>query len=258
MTGLSLQIGEASVPLFRMIAWLGLASLLVLGTPLSAAETVQRPVVVVAGILGSKLCTAAGEIVWGSGNSLSNLTRLQLDSDHPETLVPCGLIDKIEVLGPLYSIKAYTALLEHLRTIGFNNSNMFLFDYDWRQSNFDTAERLKKFIQDRRSDGRLPGKFDIIAHSMGGIVTRIYLNENPGIPVNQIIYFGTPFLGSANTLGTLSEGWGSFSNWLAGGMDKIREVTFFSGAPGNASALRCVLLRSECKRLTPRHRHIRC
>jgi pimeloyl-ACP methyl ester carboxylesterase len=120
-----------------------------------------------------------------------------------------------------------------------------LFDYDWRQSNFDTAKKFKKFIDERRNDGRLPGKFDIIAHSMGGIVTRIYLDENPTNAVNKVIYFGTPFLGSGNTLGTLSEGWGSFSNWLAGGMDKIREVTI--SLPGFMELLprydRCCYIR---------------
>jgi pimeloyl-ACP methyl ester carboxylesterase len=215
---------------FRRIVGASLACFVIFATPLPAAETVQRPVVVVPGILGSKLCTTTGEIVWGSGSSLSNFSRLQLNSDSPEALVPCGLIDKIEILGPIYSIKAYTALLAHLKGIGFGGSNLHLFDYDWRQSNFDTAQKLKKFIEDRQRDGRIPGQFDIIAHSMGGIVTRIYLNENPSAPVNKVVYFGTPFLGSASTLGTLSEGWGSFANWIAGGMDTIREVaTSFPG-----------------------------
>src|SRR5215813_8706242 len=204
------------------------AFLIISATSVSAA--VQRPVVVVPGILGSRLCAAADEIVWGSGSSLSKFARLQLNGDKPENLEPCGLIDKIEVLGPLYSIKAYTALLQHLKAIGFEGNNLHLFDYDWRQSNFDTAQKLKKFIEDRRKDGRLPGQFDIIAHSMGGIVTRIYLDKNPDAPVNKVLYFGTPFLGAANTLGTLSEGWGSVANWLTGGMEKIREVvTSFPG-----------------------------
>lgn len=190
------------------------------------AESIQRPLVLIPGILGSKLCGQSGEVVWGTGRSLSNFTRLQLNVSHPEKLEPCGLIDKIEILGPLYSINAYKALLDHLRSIGFiENKNLFLFDYDWRLSNYDNARKLKEFIAARQAEGKLPGRFDIIAHSMGGIVARIYLNENLDNRVNKIIYFGAPFLGAANTLGTLSEGWGSFSNWLAGGMDKIREVT---------------------------------
>src|SRR5262249_18464333 len=37
-------------------------------------------------------------------------------------------------------------------------------------------------------------------------------------------YRGTPFLGSMSTLGTLSEGWGTIPNWLAGGIDTIRRT----------------------------------
>jgi pimeloyl-ACP methyl ester carboxylesterase len=195
-----------------------------------AQGAIQRPVVVVAGILGSKLCTATGEVVWGSGSSLGNLSRLQLNVSSPEPLTPCGLIERIEILGPLYSIKAYTALIDHLKRIGFSGNNVHFFSYDWRLSNFDTAKKFKAFIAERKADGRLPGDFDILAHSMGGIVTRIYLAETPDAPVRKVIYLGTPFLGSANTLGTLSEGWGTFANTLAGGMDTIREVvTSFPG-----------------------------
>jgi pimeloyl-ACP methyl ester carboxylesterase len=190
----------------------------------SAAETVQRPLIIVPGILGSKLCTGSGEVVWGTGRSLSNFTRLQLDGPAPEKLVPCGIIDKVEVFGPIYSIKAYKALLDHLKEIGFNESNLHLFSYDWRMSNFDSANQFKAFIDDRIKDGRIKGKFDIIAHSMGGIVTRIYVDQNKDTPINQVIYMGTPFLGSANTLGTLSEGWGAIQNTIAGGIEKIREV----------------------------------
>jgi pimeloyl-ACP methyl ester carboxylesterase len=238
-------VGMASMSYIRRIIIGSLASFVICTIPLIANATVQRPVVVVPGMLGSKLCTANGEVVWGNGSSLSNLVRLQLNSDSPETLVPCGLIDKIEVLGPIYSIKAYKALLDHLKEMGFDGSNLHLFDYDWRQSNFDIAQKLKTFIEERRNDGRIPGQFDIIAHSMGGTVTRVFLSENPSAPVNKVIYFGTPFLGSASTLSTLSEGWGSFANWLAGGMDKIREVV--TSFPAFVEALprydRCCYIR---------------
>lgn len=189
-----------------------------------ATESVRRPLVVVAGILGSKLCTSSGEVVWGTGSSLQNFARLELGGPSKEALSPCGLIDKVEVFGPFYSIKAYAALLTNLKSFGFDQSNLHLFDYDWRQSNFETAAKFKTFIEERQKDGRLPGKFDILAHSMGGIVTRIYLDKNPDNSVNKVIYFGTPFLGSADTLSTLSEGWGRIANIVAGGMDTIRRV----------------------------------
>ncbi len=199
--------------------------LFVTGSALSK-ETVKHPVVVVPGILGSKLCTKSNAVVWGTKHSLKNFSRLRLDVAKPEKLHACGLIDRVEVLGPLYSIKAYDALLKTLENMGFKeNENLFLFDYDWRQSNFDSAAKLEAFIDQIKRDGKIGSDFDIIAHSMGGIVSRIYLKDNPSSGVKKIFYFGTPFLGSANTLGTLSEGWGGVKNWLAGGQKTIRAVT---------------------------------
>ncbi len=102
------------------------------------------------------------------------------------------------------------------------HKDLFIFDYDWRQSNLDNAKGLEKFISDTFKNGE---KFNIVAHSMGGLVTRLYLeNTKDHLRVNKVIYLGTPFLGSANTLGTLSEGWGTIENWVAGGMNTIRHV----------------------------------
>jgi pimeloyl-ACP methyl ester carboxylesterase len=68
-------------------------------------------------------------------------------------------------------------------------------------------------------------KFDIIAHSMGGLVTRIYMDKFPSAKsLQQVIYLGTPFLGSMNTFGTIKEGWGwPFTN-LAGGQALVTRV----------------------------------
>jgi hypothetical protein len=60
---------------------------------------------------------------------------------------------------------------------------------------------------------------------MGGLVTRIYIDKYPSAKfLHQVIYLGTPFLGSMNTFGTIHEGWGwPFTN-LAGGQDVVTRV----------------------------------
>ena len=190
-----------------------------------AEETVQRPLVIVPGILGSKLCTPSGGIVWGTASSLWNFSRLQLDEEEGRNLRPCGLVEEVQILGPLYSVKAYGPLINSLKEMGFEvGQNLFIFDYDWRRSNIDTANLFKEFISSKKRANEIPDSFDIIAHSMGGIVTRLYLESDSTNKVNKVIYLGTPFLGSANTLGTLSEGWGAIENTMAGGKEKIREV----------------------------------
>lgn len=196
----------------------------------AAAQTrPDRPVVLVPGILGSKLCTASGEVVWGTVKSLWNFDRLELEQSG--RLDPCGLVTEVQVFGPLYSIKAYDSLLKSLQAIGYTlGKDLLIFDYDWRQSNYDTAELLAKFIETNRQAGRISTSFDIISHSMGGIVTRIYLQNNSEHLVHKVIYLATPFLGSGTTFGTLSEGWGTIENAMAGGKERIREVMLsFSG-----------------------------
>jgi hypothetical protein len=94
-----------------------------------------RPVVVVPGILGSKLCKGE-EVVWGGRSSLSNFSRLDLGVPSPEALTPCGLLDQISILGPFWKINAYSSLVERLKSLGYREGQtLFVFDYDWRQTN---------------------------------------------------------------------------------------------------------------------------
>src|SRR5467141_2229061 len=124
------------------------------------------PTILIPGILGSKLCTSTQEVVWGTSRSLSNLTRLELSKSGGEAMHPCGLVEDIQVFGPFYSIKAYTALREALITdFGFRLNtdfkpapdtkgtpriipDLFVFDYDWRLSITENAKKLEKFVTD--------------------------------------------------------------------------------------------------------------
>jgi pimeloyl-ACP methyl ester carboxylesterase len=138
-------------------------------------------------------------------------------------LKPCGLLDKISVLGPFWKIEAYGGLIETLKGLGYEEGlTLFIFTYDWRQSNIDSARLLSELISSINAP-----TVDIVAHSMGGLVSTIYLHNFDGIKrVNKIIFLGTPFLGSMNAFATLSDGWGSFQNMIAGGIDTIRNTAF--------------------------------
>lgn len=192
----------------------------------ATAEQPRNPVIVVPGILGSRLCDQNNTVLWGgtARTTFKTFHRLDLSVEHPEPLHPCGIVTEVQVLGPLYSVDGYEKLVDSLQAFGFTlNKDLYVFDYDWRLSNVDTAQALQRFI-----DAKLPAnqKFSIVAHSMGGIVTRLYLdNTKPNARVEKVIYLGTPFYGSANTLGMLSEGWGPIQNWVAGGIETIRQVS---------------------------------
>ncbi|WP_168797827.1 esterase/lipase family protein [Aliishimia ponticola] len=50
---------------------------------------------------------------------------------------------------------------------------LFVFHYDWRRSNFANALHLNSFITENLPEG----PYDLVAHSMGGLVTRIMLSQ---------------------------------------------------------------------------------
>jgi hypothetical protein len=183
---------------------------------------VERPIIVVPGILGTKLCHNK-EVVWGKTgvDSLRNFSRLDLGVPSPEALTPCGLIENINVIGPFWKIESYSGLLKTLSGFGYEkDKTLFTFPYDWRLSNKDNAKLLADYIKQLGFT-----KIDIVAHSMGGLVTSIYLQKPDAADhVNKVIFLATPFLGSMNVFGMLSNGYGGFENAIAGGMDTIRET----------------------------------
>jgi pimeloyl-ACP methyl ester carboxylesterase len=77
-----------------------------------------------------------------------------------------------------------------------NNPNLFVFYYDWRQSNADAAAALKEYV--RCIQDFYPGTdVDIVAHSQGGLVARRYVLDNPtSHHVKKMITVGTPWLGA--------------------------------------------------------------
>ncbi|MDH3337932.1 MAG: hypothetical protein OER22_05535 [Gammaproteobacteria bacterium] len=198
----------------------------------------QPPVVIIHGALGSRLQDPlTGHEHWpGSlGNlAFSDYRSLRLDID-PETLMP--LPSNLTISGITTSIGGvdfYGRILSTLEEVGgysfaepgtpaeHGEKRYYVFLYDWRQDNVDTVGKLDRFIQNIREDYAEPDlKVDIIAHSMGGMITRYYarygaqdvLDDNE-FPVNQhgaekirrVILLGTPNLGSTGALRTLIRG----------------------------------------------------
>ena len=119
-------------------------------------------------------------------------------------------------------VKEYSSLRDFLHDMGYQSgSTYFEFAYDWRKGNYTTAKALEDFVD---TTPELRGKdFDIVAHSMGGLIAEIYAKEfNQSRRVVRIINLAVPFRGSVNTLSTLTDGWGFGANLIAGGMTTIR------------------------------------
>ncbi len=190
----------------------------------------RNPVIVIPGILGSKLVDSeSGRLVWGAffgggarpqtreGARLAALPmRLGADlEDLRDGVVADGVLErfKIKLVGLPIQMKAYVGILRALGAGGYRDEDLqipgidygddhftcFQFDYDFRRDNVENARRLHEFIlerrayvleEQRRQFGRADEdlKFDVIAHSMGGLILRYFLRYgDAGLPAD-----GTP------------------------------------------------------------------
>ena len=121
---------------------------------------------------------------------------------HIETSVRSdGVLEALELdlAGIPISIQAYAGILSTLGAGGYRDETLglsvidygtdhftcFQFDYDWRQDIPSNAAHLKAFIDEKRADVQrhykekygienAEVKFDIVAHSMGAILTRYF------------------------------------------------------------------------------------
>ncbi len=87
-----------------------------------------------------------------------------------------------------------------------NAPNLFLFAYDWRQDLNVTAQALAEYIlcvQKFFPDGR---QINVIAHSLGNIVTRRYQLLNLTNPIGRFISVSPPWLGAPKILNVLLTG----------------------------------------------------
>lgn len=97
--------------------------------------------------------------------------------------------------------------------------DLFTFPYNWRKSNVETAVLLKQKIDEVKSICACE-KVDLVAHSMGGLVARQYIQSDAyEQDVDQLIFLGTPHLGAPKAYlmwegGEFAEGndfWGEFA-----------------------------------------------
>lgn len=186
----------------------------------------KRPLIFIPGILGSQLKRSTdGSEVWpGLLRTHGGLSLDPADASRYRDVFASG------VIGHVLSTPVYGPLFNRLAEKGYQlNVNLYAFAYDWRLSNADNAEELKKLIERVRANGEV----DLLAHSMGGILAERYILKNDGSHhVAKLITVGTPWLGAPKVINTLETG-EFFEGWsrlimLRGTLKKL--VEFYPGA----------------------------
>jgi len=153
-------------------------------------------------------------------------------SQNKDSLVVKDIIREVE-LPVLPDVEVYKSLIDALIERGYTEAKwddpkaedvFYVFPYDWRRDNVETARLLIQKMADAKAALKRPDlKFDIIAHSMGGLVARyaaMYgssdlpkgnLRPTPtwagAMHINKLLIFGTPNQGSFDTLETMLKGY---------------------------------------------------
>ena len=221
----------------------------------------RNPVILIHGFLGASLVNREnGENIWGNfdiKDSVSQSPEKMHELAHPmelnsplqklqDNIFADKILEevKITLMGLPIHLPAYKELVEILIKGGFQPSHhrmkkhknfhsLFSFAYDWRKDLQQSAAQLHEFILEKRQYiqqkyEELYGlknynvQFDIIAHSMGGLITRYYLRygnkdmpQDGSLPtitwagsehVDRAIIVGTPNAGYLDTFLELLHG----------------------------------------------------
>jgi hypothetical protein len=202
----------------------------------------KAPLIVLPGALGTELVNEkTGKVVWPAVfRTTDDELTLPITSDfsnNRDNLVPGKIIDKIRLSKFVPEVYVYSGLIESLQKFGgykegsWNNppsdgyqDTFYLYPYDWRRDNVETAQRLITDIEKLKSKLNRPDlRFNILCHSMGGLVARyaaMYGKDDlpsDGIEptpnwagakhIGKIFMFGTPNEGSAEAFATLINGY---------------------------------------------------
>lgn len=195
-------------------------------------------VVVLPGIMGSilqkdgkDLWNVSGQAIWQVVRSLGDrLDDLKLEGDDPEGgdlddgVTTTGLITDTHLIPGLWKIDGYDKtsrlIIDNFKVVKGDIyqdpeeqiANFYHFPYDWRRDNRANANILKRLLDKRlktwrESSGNSNAKVILLAHSMGGLISRYYLEVLGGWEDARALFtFGTPYRGSLNAVNVLANG----------------------------------------------------
>lgn len=199
-------------------------------------QRLRDVVIVLPGITGSvlqkdgtDLWAISGRAAWRALTDLgSALDDLRLVDDDPDREVlddgirAVGIMPDVHLVPGLVKIDGYSTL-RRLITDNFSvvpgavdqprPANFFEFPYDWRRDNRVAARRLDRLVATalprwKEYSGSADAEVVLLAHSMGGLVARYWLEVMEGWRAcRALVTFGTPHRGSVDVLGFLVNGY---------------------------------------------------
>lgn len=214
----------------------------------ATVKTGKAPIIIVPGLTGSELINKkTGDVVWFQRHrAKDDDLRLPISpvlSRNRDNLVAGDIIRNVKFLKFLPETEIYDKLIDSLESRGgykegqWNappkdgyQDTFYIFSYDWRRDNVENARLLMQKINALKTKLRKPNlKFNVIAHSMGGLVTRYAaMYGDRDLPrgnlrptwagaknFNRIFLLGTPNEGSVKSLKAALDGF----SYVGGGLN---------------------------------------
>ncbi len=223
--------------------------------PIASGKT---PIIIIPGLTGSDLVNSkTKEQVWfRARRAKDDDLRLPISpnlSRNRDNLIVQDIIRKVEFFKVLPEIEVYERLINALETRGGyreakwatatrkdSEDTFYVFPYDWRQDNVENAQLLIRKIETlKRRLGKPNLKFNIVAHSMGGLIARYAaMYGKADLPagalqptwagsrhLDKIFLLGTPNEGSVMALNSMLNGF----SYIGGGLNLpfIQDISRF-------------------------------
>ncbi len=204
----------------------------------------RLPVILIPGLIGSELVNkSTNKTIW------FDLTRAKDDDlrlpispnlkANRDNLVPGDILREVQFIKFTPKVEVYQKLIETLQTDGFTEGKIdfpeaggdadtfYVFPYDWRLDNVENAQILLQKLDNLRAKLNRPDlKVNVVAHSMGGLLTRyaaMYgnadLTARTGRPTwkgasyfNSISLVATPNTGATGALDSMINGFSLFGS----------------------------------------------
>ncbi|HKQ78425.1 MAG TPA: hypothetical protein VJ810_32290 [Blastocatellia bacterium] len=211
-------------------------------SPLVAKQTGKAPIIIIPGIMGSELINQkTGEKLWPElfprdREALALPVTSTTLSENRDDVVASKVIESAQLIKFIPEIGVYGALFKALENHGGyrrgdieappvdgDHDTYYLFAYDWRRDNVESARNLAAKIEEiKRRTNKPDLRFNIIAHSMGGLIARYFAmyggrdvlgDERPqpdwsgAQSINCLALIGTPNAGSMDALRSLIYGY---------------------------------------------------
>lgn len=161
----------------------------------------QKVVILLPGIMGSELWLN-GELIWpGPAHTLLFPYKKMAALKDPACVAT-------NVIRRFSFSEQYQGLIDDLASCDFRevNQTLFVCPYDWRKSILLAAQVLADKIDEAFAAHGGQAEISLVAHSMGGIVSRCYLesgdfDQRPGFAaVRRLLTLGTPHRGAPISL----------------------------------------------------------